>query len=286
MSAEDRASNRHLHNEIAALRLEVSRLQAALADRPGAITESALNPADQFRALFDAMREGVALHAMLYDSAGKPVDYRLLDINPAYERHTGIPATQARGRLATEVYESDTPPFLDKFAQVTQSGHVLEMDLEFPTGSGHHYRVVAIPLGTGRFATIFEDTSARNRMGEELRSSEARYRTLIETAPAAVIVLSPDGSILEFNPEAERAYGVVRADVVGQDYYEHFLPLDERARVAEQVRQVIAGKPSRAYENRIRRASGEERAFVWNADCLRNDRGSVIGIVAIGQDNH
>lgn len=41
----------------------------------------------------------------------------------------------------------------------------------------------------------------------QLRASEARFRSLVETAPSVIIGLAEDGQFLEFNPEAERVFG-------------------------------------------------------------------------------
>ena len=51
----------------------------------------------KFRTLFENLTEGVALHEMIYDENGKAVDYRILDINPSYEKHTGLLHKKAKG---------------------------------------------------------------------------------------------------------------------------------------------------------------------------------------------
>ena len=53
-----------------------------------------------FRSLFDAMAEGVAINELLYDNSGNPVEYRIIDVNPTFETHTGILASQAKGALS------------------------------------------------------------------------------------------------------------------------------------------------------------------------------------------
>ena len=55
--------------------------------------EEALRQREQrYRSLFNGMTEGFALHEIICDPSGKPVDYRFLDINPAFERLTGLKA--------------------------------------------------------------------------------------------------------------------------------------------------------------------------------------------------
>ena len=52
--------------------------------------EEALRKSEErFHALFENMIEGVALHEILYDAAGTPIDYVILDVNPMFLTHTG-----------------------------------------------------------------------------------------------------------------------------------------------------------------------------------------------------
>jgi len=44
----------------------------------------------------------VALHEVVLDDAGKPVNYRILDVNPRYQSFTGLSPSQVIGKLATE----------------------------------------------------------------------------------------------------------------------------------------------------------------------------------------
>ena len=68
------------------------------------------------------MAEGVALHQLVTDSDGRLVDYRIVDVNPEFERIIGLPRAEAAGKLATEVYGSPEPPFLAEYGKVGQSG--------------------------------------------------------------------------------------------------------------------------------------------------------------------
>src|SRR5215471_1124721 len=80
---------------------------------PGKPDASAL-----FRALFMHMGEGVALHELTVDGAGRPAGYRIIEVNPQYERFMGLPRERLIGRLATEVFGPDDPRSLDIYSQV------------------------------------------------------------------------------------------------------------------------------------------------------------------------
>ena len=50
----------------------------------------------QFHSLFDNMIEGVALHELVVDESGRPVDYILVDANRQFETHTGFQSRNPR----------------------------------------------------------------------------------------------------------------------------------------------------------------------------------------------
>jgi PAS domain S-box-containing protein len=90
----------------------------------------------RFRSLFDSMTEGVALHQIIYDEPGTPVDYRILATNPAFTVHTGLAAEQIRGRLASEAYGAGEAPYLETYARVAHIGHPAVFETYFPPLGG------------------------------------------------------------------------------------------------------------------------------------------------------
>ena len=118
----------------------------------------------------------------------------------------------------------------------------------------------------------------------ELRQSQERFKSLVETAPAVILCLSPDYLITEFNPAARRLYGRKREEVLGKNYLELFLPADIREMVANNIKKVLVGEPARGFENPVLTADGTERVLVWNIDSMLDAGGNASEIIAVGQD--
>jgi PAS domain S-box-containing protein len=124
-------------------------------------TEVALKASEiKFRTFFENLEEGAALHELVRDATGKIVDYRILEVNPAFEVHTGITATVARGSLGTEVYGSIPPPYLDEYSKVALGGAAIAFETYFPP-LAKHFRISAVSPKFGQFATLFEDITER-----------------------------------------------------------------------------------------------------------------------------
>jgi two-component system cell cycle sensor histidine kinase/response regulator CckA len=137
----------------------------------GTLAPKGLELGELFRSLYMHMAEGVALHAVVCDEAGRPVNYRILDVNPQYERYTGLAPSAVIGKLATEAYGVTTAPYLAEFSEVGMTGVPRRLETYFPP-LDRHYEISIAPMGKGHFATIFLDVSERRRQEKALAESE------------------------------------------------------------------------------------------------------------------
>jgi PAS domain S-box-containing protein len=168
----------------------------------------------KFRTLFENMQEGVALHQVIYDEQGQAVNYRILDTNPAFEKHTGLKLEIARGRLATEVYGTDNPPFLERWAVVADTGEPSEFETFFEPMQ-KHFRISAISLARGTFATVFQDITEQRRQEAAIREREEKLRSIFRVAPIG-IGLVKDRVITDINDGVCRMTGYSRHELLDQ----------------------------------------------------------------------
>ncbi|HEX5583768.1 sensor domain-containing protein [Gaiella sp.] len=76
---------------------------------------------------------------------------------------------------------------------------------------------------------VLTDITERRAIEEELRSSEERYRSVIETASDAFVSLTDDGTIVEWNRAAEEMFGWAGAEAVGLPLVDTIVPERDRA---------------------------------------------------------
>jgi PAS domain S-box-containing protein len=121
--------------------------------------EASLRVTEQrYRSLFNGMTEGFALHEIVCDAEGRPCDYRFLDINPAFERLTGLRREGVVGRLMTEVLPHDDPRWVRMYGHVALTGEPVHFDNYSPE-LRRHYDVFAYRPAPGQFAVVFLDIS-------------------------------------------------------------------------------------------------------------------------------
>lgn len=140
-----------------------------------------------------------------------------------------------------------------------------------------------IDLDLAIIQDAYEAEHIRRHRQAERQRSEAAFRQLVEAAGSIIVILREDHTIAYFNPFAEELSGYTAAAVVGKDYVPMFIPEQEQAGVAEQLRQVLAGTPTRKYENAVLCHDGAHRWILWNAQRLEDFEGQP-AVLAIGQD--
>lgn len=182
--------------------------------------EEALKKSEsKFRMLFTQMAEGFALHELIYDENHKPVDYKILEINPAFEKQVGIQAENAKGVLATQLYGVSPAPYIEIYAQVAETGEHQFFQTYFPP-LNRHFQISAFSPNPGYFATIFTDISEVKRAEEALRESEYQFKQLVDDMHVGVLLQGPQAEILLSNPTALELLGLTESQLLGRTSFD------------------------------------------------------------------
>jgi PAS domain S-box-containing protein len=184
---------------------------------------------EKYRTLNFTMNEGVSLHEIIYNDKGEPVDYRIMDVNPAYEKITGLTKEQAVGAKASQIYGIGEPPYFDIYKKVAATGKSESFETYFAPMQKHFSISVFSPSG-GRFATVFADITKRKKAEEALRESEQRWSTTLESIGDAVIATDATGKITFMNAIAEKLTGWTLYESSTKQVTEVFNIINEKTR--------------------------------------------------------
>jgi PAS domain S-box-containing protein len=130
----------------------------------------------RYRNLFSSMEEGFCIVEMIFDDEGRPADYRFLEINPAFERQTGL--HQAEGKLMRELAPAHEPHWFEIYGKIALTGEPAHFVNE-AKALNRYYEVRAYRVGEPeqkQVAIVFNDISGRKRDEAALEQKEAELR--------------------------------------------------------------------------------------------------------------
>jgi two-component system CheB/CheR fusion protein len=110
----------------------------------------------RYRQLFDELPIGIGLAKIILDENGAPWDYRYLEINPAFERITGLRAADFLGRNFREVLPNLEEVWVLRFGQVAITGVPDEFE-HYAQDLGRHYTVRAYQPMPGHFVVLAQE---------------------------------------------------------------------------------------------------------------------------------
>ncbi len=144
---------------------------------------------DRFRTLFESMDEGYCVVEMIFDEDDHPIDYRFLEVNPAFERQTGI--KDARGRLMREIAPDHEQDWFDIYGRIAITGETLRFDNP-AAALQRYFEVCAFRVGPPELrqvGIVFNDITERknrDRQRELALAQEEALRKDAETATRAL----------------------------------------------------------------------------------------------------
>jgi PAS domain S-box-containing protein len=232
----------------------------------------------RYKQLFDSLLDGYALHEIICDDEGNPVNYRFLDINPAFERITGL-GKDVIGKTVLEVLPGTESYWIEQYGDVALTGKTISFTRRSGELEERLFNVVAFSPARGQFVTVFEDVTNRKK-AEEALSYQA---SLLENVSDAIISSDLDFNIRSWNRAAEEIYGWHAEDVVGRNVGE-VLQADFMGVPTEQVVEQFLETGLWEGEVIHRREDGEPVHILGSTTLFRDEEGHSIGVVSVNRD--
>ncbi len=160
------------------------------------------NAKQSYYLLFLEMVDAFALHEIICNDSGEPVDYRFLAVNSAFEKMTGLLAKNIVGRTVLEVLPKTERYWIDTYGKVALSGEPTRFE-NYSSETDKYFVVSAYQPAPKQFACTFSDITNRVRAEREASWIMSRLRGLLENSPTPIMILDEHGSLIDASTSAE-----------------------------------------------------------------------------------
>jgi len=167
---------------------------------------------EKYRLLFENMTTGFALHEIICDENNKPIDYKYLAANPAFEKLTGIPSSSVIGKSIKELLPNIEPYWIETFGKVALLGESITYE-NYSSDIGKYFDTWVFAPRRGQFAVVFNDITARKKAEQSIK----QLSIAIEQSPVSVVITDTSGRIEYINPKFTEVTGYQLDEVIGKN---------------------------------------------------------------------
>ena len=153
---------------------------------------------DRYRTLFNSMDQGYCIIDMIFDRHQRPVDYRFLEVNPAFEKQCGM--HNATGKRIREAYPDLEQHWFETYGKVALTGEPVRLVNEAKSMDGRWFDLYAFRIGgrdSRKVAVLFTDITAHRKMYNTLHESVRELRTAESSLRASQEALSNEKARLD-----------------------------------------------------------------------------------------
>ncbi|OVE78363.1 hypothetical protein BVX99_00105 [bacterium F16] len=167
-----------------------------------------------YKKLFDNMLDGCAVHEIILNDDGEPVDYRFLSVNPAFEHLTGLKAENLIGKRVSEVLPATEDHWIRTYGQVALTENPIRFK-NVAAELGKVFDVNSFSPEPGKFACIFQDITEQETSKQTLKTSEMELDAIYKNAPSAMLLVDHSRRVLKLNKHALEMAGRPLEQVLG-----------------------------------------------------------------------
>ncbi len=176
-------------------------------------SEEALKKSEEkLRTVFNTMEEGLALNELVYNEQGEIIDYRILEVNMAFEKIVKLHYSQVVGKLATDIYGLTAEYINDFWKHHKNDYRPIKTEVYNEQFDTWKYVSTSRPI-ENKFVTSFFDITDRKKAESQL----ILLSRAVEQSPVSVIITDKNGDVQYVNPKFTEVTGYSLGEIKGKN---------------------------------------------------------------------
>lgn len=159
----------------------------------------------RYSSIFNGMTEGFALHEIICDKSGVPIDYLFLDVNPAFERLTNLSRNAVIGKRVSEIIPGEDPEWVRRYGLVATTGISDHFENYSPV-LHKYFEVLAYQPVLNQFTVLFRDITDRKNLENELQRIMNEQKIILENSSVGIAYLK-ERRLIWANPKMAEMFG-------------------------------------------------------------------------------
>jgi len=239
---------------------------------------------ESYRSAIEASLDAFYLLEAVRDAQGSLVDFRIVDVNERAVQQMAMPREVLIGGLICELFPINrTNGFFERYKGVVETGQAIQQEFYIPPGNAapgwYHHQVVRVGDGV---AIVNHDISHRKHIEDALRTSEERYKNIVQTQHELVCRYLPDSTITFVNEAYCRYFGMSAEQLIGQSFL-LLIPEESRETIRQRYEELLRHPRIDTYEHSIT-VRGELRWQSWTDYVIVDEMGQAVEVQAVGRD--
>lgn len=220
-----------------------------------------------YQLLFREMLDGFALHEMIYNDRGEPVDYRFLAVNPAFERITGLHTIDLINKTVLEILPNTEFHWIETYSKVVLSGEPVFFE-NYSVEMDKHFEVTAFRPAPGQFACIFNDVTWRKKAEEVLEQERTLIDGFFNSIPGLIFLYDEEGRLVRWNKRHESITGFSADELIHRTIKDWFEGDPESLAAVNAAVEITFQKGFSEVEAKLRTKDGSLLPMFFTASSL------------------
>lgn len=222
------------------------------------------------------------------------MDYRVININPAFELLWGVSKQEALGKKIDGIL-----PILGKqeeseyIRNTIASGNTVHLDTirHQANGEAIHASLIAYPfiteINTEGIYIIYRDISAKKHAEQLLKDSERQYRLIAENTSDVIWLMDLNMNLIYISPSIEKLLGFTPEEMMRQPISEVFLSLSPTT-INQLIEAYSFNNKTDHLPIRIElEQTRKNQKIIWTESLIsiaENDDGEILGFLGVTRD--